>query len=261
MNLADVYTLINKNKSLGVIKKHFNNYIISKENRLFIEERQKEYDKLGFSGTYGEFLSFLNREFSTAETELSFDDWKVTQFIYDEDIIDGYTITYNNLPDDPKPDFNTWINEQDYIWTKEDHPFQDYLNFDSTPKFDATTIDYSKYLDEAKDVRKKLLKNEHLTMLTRGKICGTSEIKLDCDANSVNNFNLYLSKRTLEGDTTSDAIICDFDNVTHQVSYTEFVELGKELGDYYNELYGRKWTKREEVDAATTVADVFKITF
>lgn len=82
----------------------------------------------------------------------------------------------------------------------------------------------------------------------------TLEIKMDCDVQSIAALHALHTFGMVQG--VRSLTICDFDNVTHFVSWDEFEKLLLETGAHHQKIYARKWELRQLASKAESEKDL-----
>lgn len=82
----------------------------------------------------------------------------------------------------------------------------------------------------------------------------TIEIKMDCDVQSIAALHALYTFGMVQG--MRSLTICDYDNVTHLVSWDEFEKLLLETGAHHQKIYARKWELRQLASKAESEKDL-----
>lgn len=81
----------------------------------------------------------------------------------------------------------------------------------------------------------------------------TSGLKLDCQDKNINDWGN--TKLLMDAASMTSVDICDYDNATHTLTAAEYTQLVLEVGAHYQSVYSQKWLRRQQLAAATTVAE------
>lgn len=101
--------------------------------------------------------------------------------------------------------------------------------------------------------QKSIITNSFNTALSVG-FTTTSTIKMDATYDDV--MRLDAGVRLAEALSQTNMDIRDFDNVTHNVSTTAAKTMVNEIGTNYQTILQQKWTKCDEIDLASTRANI-----
>lgn len=174
-------------------------------------------------------------------------------------ILDGRAQLF---PLQPFPDYRKliWDTEKAY-GTIINHDLSEILTFNPfPPQHFIDMFNYrqasSQTLSEQKTIYMQALKVAHAYFERQG-FTSSLGIKLDCRPQDIANWNSALTLSQLVG--LQEISICDFDNVTHVVSITQYQQLCIELGGHYQALYNCKWNMRQSILQAETFEELTDI--
>lgn len=117
--------------------------------------------------------------------------------------------------------------------------------------FDFDSLSWKLDLSKFKEQKNEKIKQDYEKTLTEGVQCKIG-FRVNCEPKDIANWtaSLQMIREASELGIPMETIqVRDFDNVTHELTISEFKQMCIEIGMYYQSLFNKKWDLQNQISS------------